>query len=93
MIIISYDITDNKTRTKFNKYLKKFGRSLQYSVIEIKNSPRILNKIILEIDKVYKKRFAQSDSVLIYMISEADEKKIIRYGWTVQEEKPVVFFD
>jgi CRISPR-associated protein Cas2 len=93
MIIVSYDISNDKTRTKFNKYLKKFGRSLQFSVIEIKNSTRILNKIILEIEKTYKPKFQASDSVLLFMISEADEKKIIRYGWTVQEERSVVFFD
>lgn len=32
MVIISYDISDNKLRTKFNKYIRKFGGRLQYSV-------------------------------------------------------------
>ena len=43
MIIISYDISDNKKRTKFAKYLSKFGYRLQYSVFQIENSERILN--------------------------------------------------
>ena len=34
MIIISYDISDNKLRTKFAKYISKFGRRMQYSVFE-----------------------------------------------------------
>ena len=38
MLIVTYDIHDDKTRTKFGKLLKKYGRRLQYSVFEIKNS-------------------------------------------------------
>ena len=34
MLIISYDISDDKLRAKFSKYLSKFGGRLQYSVFE-----------------------------------------------------------
>lgn len=46
MIVVSYDISDDKLRTKFSKYLSKFGHRLQYSVFEIDNSTRILNNIV-----------------------------------------------
>lgn len=41
MIIVSYDISNDKRRTKFSKYLMKFGHRIQYSVFEIDNSDRI----------------------------------------------------
>lgn len=30
MIIVSYDISDDKLRTNFAKYLSKFGHRIQY---------------------------------------------------------------
>ena len=48
MIIVSYDIANDKKRAKFNRYIKKFGHMLRYSVYEIENSERIL-KILLPI--------------------------------------------
>jgi len=92
MFIVSYDIENDKTRTKFSKLLKQYGRRLQYSVFEIKNSPRILENIKSEIEHRFKKIFTNNDSVIIYGICEGCEKKIIRYGYLVQEEQSVVFF-
>lgn len=46
MIIISYDIKDNKLRTKFSKFIRKFGYRMQYSVYEITNSKHMLNNIM-----------------------------------------------
>ena len=48
MIIISYDISNDRKRSKFSKYIKRFGHMLQYSVYEIDNSERILT-ILLQI--------------------------------------------
>ena len=42
MLIISYDISDDKLRAKFSKYLSKFGGRLQYSVFEIRNNEKVL---------------------------------------------------
>jgi len=41
MIMLSYDISNNKVRTKFSKFLKRFGRRVQCSVFEINNSQRV----------------------------------------------------
>ena len=54
MFIVSYDFEDNRRRVKFSTFLKKYGRRLQYSVFEIKNSRRILENIQKEIDMKYK---------------------------------------
>lgn len=92
MILLSYDISNDKVRTKFSKFLNRFGRRLQYSVYEIRNSQRVLQNILDEIELVYKKRFTGADSVVIFQICEGDKKKIRRYGYAENEEKAVVIF-
>lgn len=92
MLIVSYDFTDNYIRGRFSKFLKKFGGKIQYSVYEIKNSPRILQNILDEIELSYKKDFSGADSVLIFPICESCKKKIFRYGYAENEEKEVIVF-
>jgi len=92
MIIVSYDFQSNKKRNKFSKFLKKYGRKIQYSVYEIKNSPRVLKNILSEIELKYRKEFKGSDSILIFYICEGCEKKIKRYGYAENEEKDIVIF-
>ncbi|MEK9165953.1 MAG: CRISPR-associated endonuclease Cas2 [Patescibacteria group bacterium] len=92
MLLVSYDITSNKTRSQFSKFLKKFGRRIQYSVFELKNSQRILQNILKEVEYKYKNRFANTDSVIIFNICNGCKKKISRCGYAANEEKEVVFF-
>ncbi len=92
MFIVSYDIESDRTRTKFSKFLEQYGRRLQYSVFEIKNSQRILNNVKSELNHKFKKLFTNNDSVIIYGVCSACSSKIVRIGYPVQEEKEVVFF-
>ena len=93
MLIVSYDFADDKVRTQFSTYLKQYGRRLQYSVYEIKNSPRILKNVLKEVELRYKPRFTNSDSVLIYSMCKACDGKIVRYGHPVNEEQEIVVFE
>lgn len=93
MLIVSYDFEENRPRAKFSKFLKKFGGKMQYSVFEIKNSPRILKNILSEVELKYKKQFTGSDSIVIIPLCETCEKKMVRYGYAENEEKDVVVFD
>lgn len=79
MLLISYDISNDKLRTKFSKYLSKYGGRLQYSLFEIKNSARILNNIKIEIDTQFAKKFSETDSIMIFQLSETC--KITKYGY------------
>ena len=88
MVIISYDISVDKLRTKFSKYLSRFGHRLQYSVFEIDNSTRILNNIITDLKNKYERAFSQSDSVIIFKMSSSCE--IIRYGYAKNDEKDFI---
>ena len=63
MIIISYDIADNKLRTKFSKFIKKYGHRIQYSVFEIDNSKTIL-KANCEITRMGYAKNEESDIII-----------------------------
>lgn len=60
-----------KKRARFNKYIKKFGHILRYSVYEIDNSERILNNIVTDLDNKWLKQFDQTDSVYIFNLSNS----------------------
>jgi len=93
MIIVSYDFSSDKVRTRFSKFLKQFGEKVQYSVYKIKNSQRILDNILTEIELTYKKGFKNTDSVLIFQVCERCQKKIIKYGSASHTDKDVVYLD
>ena len=61
MIVVSYDISDDKLRIKFSKYLSRFGHRLQYSVFEIDNSQRIIDNIVTDITNRFEKNFTQEE--------------------------------
>lgn len=85
MVIVSYDISDDKLRTKFSKYLSRFGHRIQYSVFEIDNSKRIIDNIVNDLTNDFEKSFSQEDSVIIFKMSSSCE--ILRYGYAKNYEK------
>lgn len=88
MVIISYDISNNKLRTRFSKYLTRFGHRIQYSVFEIDNSNKLLNNIICDIENKFAKLFSEEDSIYIFKLSASCEIK--RYGYAKHEEESVI---
>lgn len=85
MLLISYDISNDKVRTRFSKFLSKFGFRLQYSVFEIRNSETVLRNITTEIENNYSKFFTEEDSIIIFKLSETCKKTC--YGYAKNEEK------
>ncbi|MCH4207180.1 MAG: CRISPR-associated endonuclease Cas2 [Solobacterium sp.] len=90
MMIISYDIQNDKTRTRFNKYIKKYGYRLQFSVYKIKNSDRVLDVIKADIASKFMPLFTEDDSIMIFDI---DDKNIIRYGYAKHETDDIVVIE
>jgi len=91
MLLVMYDIQQDKLRAQFSKFLKQFGRRIQYSVFEIKNSRRIIELIKKEIEIQFNKSFSQGDSVLIHDIPDSAE--ILRFGYPVNEETDLLIFE
>ncbi len=91
MLIVTYDIHDDKVRSKFWKTLKKYWRRIQYSVFEIKNSDRILNILKREIEEKFKPKFTWADSIVLLPFTKVDREKIIRYWQPAMEEEEILF--
>lgn len=90
MLVISYDIGDNKLRTQFSKMLTKYGAiRLQYSVYEVNNTNRILDNLIEIIEDTFAKKFDGSDSVIIFNVSTVKLKK---YGNAIHRDTDIVYF-
>ena len=88
MLLVSYDISDDKLRTRFAKFLSKYGYRLQYSVFEIKNSDRILDNITTKIEKYFGEKFEQTDSVIIFILSKTCET--IKFGYAKNSEENLI---
>lgn len=90
MIVISYDIKDDKLRAKFSKLLIKNGAiRLQYSVYEVVNTARILEHLLILIEEKFTKLFGAEDSVVVFKVSK---EKLIKYGNAIHRDKDIVFF-
>lgn len=89
MIIISYDIKDDKLRTKFSKMLSKNGAiRLQFSVYEVNNTSRIIENIKIQINDKYGKLFTPDDSVVIFEVSNT---QVIKFGNAIHRDKEIVY--
>ena len=89
MLVISYDISDDRLRTKFSKMLTKNGAiRLQFSVYEANNTNRVLDNLVIKIEE-FAKKFDGADSVIIFDVSSVKLKK---YGNAIHRDKDVVYF-
>lgn len=90
MLIISYDIRDDKLRAKFSKMLAKHGAiRLQYSVYEVNMPLRLSNVLLLMIEKIFSKQFEGCDSVIVF---EASSKHLRKYGNAIHRDADIVYF-
>jgi CRISPR-associated protein Cas2 len=77
IILLTYDISDNKIRTRIHKFLKEFGLNTQKSVFECDIDQIALKKI---------RRFCmdnldtETDSVRIYKVCSGCIRKVIISG-------------
>ena len=89
MIIVSYDIADDKMRTNFSKMLKENDAiRLQFSVYELQNTKRIVDNLLVKIE-AFSRHFTQDDSVVVFDVSSGNIKK---YGNAIYRDKPIVYF-
>lgn len=90
MLIVSYDIAEDKLRANFAKFLTKFGYRLQYSVYQVKNSKKVLDNIVSEIENTYGKEFKQTDSVIIFQLSQQCKKTCFGYAKNDEDELLII---
>lgn len=89
MIIVSYDISDDKLRNNFAKMLKSNGAiRLQYSVYEVENTRRVVDNLKVKI-KAYSRHFTPDDSVVVFDVAP---DKLTKYGNAIHRDQSVVYF-
>ena len=88
MIILSYDISNNKLRTRFSKFLCNYAHRIQYCVFEIENSKTILDNVITQIKTKFENKFSDADSIYIFNLSCSCE--VIRMGYAKHEEEDII---
>ena len=88
MILISYDIQNDKLRRQFSKYLKKYGYMLLYSVYEITHSTNMLENIRLNIKNLFENKFSDQDSVIIIQTNKTT--KVEKYGYAKHDEDDIL---
>jgi len=81
-ILISYDIPDNKRRTKLAHILEDYGERVQYSVFECQLTARQQQKLLKEIKAVLAEA---EDSVRLYRLCADCQGKVLALG---QAEPP-----
>ncbi|MCA9369318.1 CRISPR-associated endonuclease Cas2 [Candidatus Woesebacteria bacterium] len=92
MIVVAYDISKTSKRTKFSKFLERYGDRIQYSVFVCKNSKRIMENITTEIEHHFAKYFDAEDSVFVFTTCQSCDKKTLKYGNASHYEKDVIYF-
>jgi len=77
LVLISYDLEDNKTRTNLAHKLKDFGRRVQFSVFEADVHGKELTKLRTLLQEV---DLGKHDSIRLYHFCEACVKKVELWG-------------
>ena len=77
LILISYDISDDKKRTRLAKKLKDFGPRVQYSVFEADVQKEELDKLKKILDQT---ELENSDSIRLYRLCLECKKSITIWG-------------
>lgn len=88
MIIISYDICNDLMRSRFSRMLTKNGAiRLQFSVYELNNTKRIIDNLLLKIER-YSKHFSGGDSIMVF---DVQKEKVRKYGNAIHRDQDVLF--
>lgn len=82
LILIIYDMPDNKRRTRFFKFLQRYGFSVQKSAFEA----RLTEKKYLRLLEEIQKRISSDDNVRIYKLKGYGEVTTFGKGTQVNEE-------
>jgi CRISPR-associated protein Cas2 len=81
-VVVSYDIEDNKRRSKVCNELKNYGEHVQYSVFECDISQIQIKKLQTDLKKNINQR---QDSIRYYFLCQKCLDKIIIQGRKVSK--------
>ena len=85
LVLVVYDIPDDKRRTKLSNFLEGYGRRVQYSVFEC-----FLSSIEMQIlhEKVQNRVNPEEDNVRFYWISKDAASRTLTIGSNIPQPPP-----
>lgn len=87
-VIISYDIKEDKRRTKIHKILKSYGEWVQYSIFECDLTQTQYAKLRDRLSKIIDR---DTDNIRFYFMCQCCQKKIERIGGEMPRDNTVFF--
>lgn len=88
-VVVSYDISDNKRRSKIAKIMEGYGYRVQYSVFECELDRKKLAELMQRLRPLVNKK--AEESIRIYPLSAESEKKLKVIGLDLARELQSVF--
>lgn len=86
LVLIIYDIIDNKRRLKMVKLLESYGRRVQKSAFEVLVTNTMYNDMISGIQKV----MAEEDNVRLYRLNSSNEILLMGTSDTVYNDEVII---
>ena len=89
-VIVSYDITEDKRRTKIHDILKSYGQWMQYSLFECDLTQTQYAKLRSRLQKIIN---PETDSIRFYFLCGCCQNKIERIGGEAVRDNTIFFVD
>ncbi|MGF1482566.1 MAG: CRISPR-associated endonuclease Cas2 [Cyanophyceae cyanobacterium] len=86
-VIVSYDISKDKRRTKIHNILKSYGQWVQYSIFECDLTQAQYAKLRSRLDKLIE----AEDSIRFYFLCACCQGKIERIGGEMPRDNTIFF--
>jgi CRISPR-associated protein Cas2 len=87
-VVITYDISEDKRRTKIHKILSSYGQWMQFSVFECNLTATQYTKLRNRLNKLIK---SDLDSIRFYFLCECCQQKVERIGGEEVRDETVFF--
>ncbi|MEA5551643.1 CRISPR-associated endonuclease Cas2 [Anabaena cylindrica UHCC 0172] len=85
LVVVVYDIPDDKRRTKLSNFLEGYGRRVQFSVFECFLSLEEMRQLYINVRKLVK---PAEDSVRFYWISQEAVERVLTIGSEAPQPPP-----
>lgn len=85
LVVVVYDIPDDKRRTKLSNFLEGYGRRVQFSVFECFLSLEEMRELYQKVQRLVK---PDEDNVRFYWISEEAVSRVLTIGAQGPEPPP-----
>jgi CRISPR-associated protein Cas2 len=87
-VVITYDISEDKRRTKIHTILSSYGQWMQYSVFECNLEPTEYTRLR---NRLHKLICPETDSIRFYFLCGCCQGKIERIGGEAVRDETVFF--